>query len=66
MSRHQSRREMDLSTRMYLVEGDLDDLESALKDLTVALRKWVWAFVGMLISLTTTSILLAMNLAVGS
>lgn len=60
----------DDKTRLTLVEGDLDDLrtdlEAGLDDFRKELHAVQRVLIGILVSLTTAAILLAVNIAVGS
>jgi hypothetical protein len=49
-------------TRISLVESDLDTIDARLLDTNERLGKILWALVGLLISVTTASVLLAINL----
>ncbi len=50
--------------RLSLVEDDLDTMDGGLDGLNEKLGKIMWAMVGLLISVTTASVLLVLNLAV--
>lgn len=65
MSRVEARRDFDDGTRLRLVEGDLDKMDAELVEIRKVLNKILWAVVGLLISVTTASILLVLNLAGG-
>ena len=65
-SRAEARQGFDVETRLRLVEGDGDDFEHAIEILNERLTKILWALVGLLISVTTACILLAINLGVGA
>ena len=66
MSRVEARKDFDERTRLRLVEGDLDTIDTELHVTNDRLNKILWALVGLLISVTTASILLAINIGVGS
>ena len=70
MSREQSRvdarRDFDDKTRLRLVEGDLDSFDNELHVTNERLSKILWALVGLLISVTTACILIAINVGVGA
>jgi hypothetical protein len=77
MSRQEARKDFDERTRLRLIEGDLDHVDEAfdrfarkfekqLDDTNDRLGKIMWALVGLLISVTTASILIAINLGVGT
>lgn len=50
--------------RLELVEQDVDELEVGIAAVTERLSKILWALVGLLITVTTSSIFLALNLVV--
>lgn len=64
-SRTSERHGLDVPTRFLLAERDLDEHEEEIDAIRAANSKILWALVGILISTTTASILLALNLAVG-
>lgn len=64
MSRATERRDMDIPTRLILVDRDLDEHEIDIEVLSNRLDKILWALVGILISTSTAAILLALNMAV--
>lgn len=55
---------LDDGTRLRLIEDDLDTLESELHTMNDRLSKILWALIGLLISVTTAAILLAVNIGV--
>ncbi len=63
-SRRERRGGLPDNVRLTLLEDDLDTFEEALVSLNEKLGKIMWAMVGMLISVTTASVLLVLNLAV--
>jgi hypothetical protein len=65
MGRNEDRREFTTDTRMSLLEGDLDRQDLRLDQFVAELKGLRQVLVGILVSLTTASILLAVNLAVG-
>lgn len=64
MSRVAERVEFTDKVRLRLLEKDQDDLETALVAVNDRLGKILWAVVGVLISVSTSAILLAINLGV--
>lgn len=77
MSRQEDRKDFDERTRLRLVEGDLDKVdesfnrfaerfEKQLEATNDRLGKIMWALVGLLISVATACIMLAVNLGVGT
>lgn len=65
-SRGEAREGMPEAVRLRLVESDIDDLASELHILNERLTKILWALVGLLISVTTACVLLAINAGVGA
>ena len=65
MGRNEDRREFTTDTRMSLLEGDLGRQDLRLDQFVAELKGLRQVLVGILVSLTTASILLAVNLAVG-
>jgi hypothetical protein len=64
MSRTANRAGFDTPVRLSLVEGDLDTLEEGQEKLVAALEGIRKVLLGVLISVTTASILLAVNVLV--
>ena len=64
MSRPQERAGFDPAIRVQLLELDVDNLEAALEAIRQELRGIRNVLVGMLVSLATASILLAISLVV--
>ena len=65
-SRHEARKDFDVPGRLRLLEGDMDSHEETLKDIREGLRRNNQLLVGILVSVTTASILLVVNvLALG-
>lgn len=64
MGRTSERREFDMPGRMRLVESDLDTLEEGQKELVAALDGIRKVLIGVLVSVTTASVLLAVNVMV--
>lgn len=64
VSRQTERKDMDVPTHLILIDKDLDDQEFDITELSSRLDKIMWALIGILISTTTASILLALNLVV--
>lgn len=64
MSRVIERAKFTHPVRLQLLEKDQDDLETALETVNDRLGKILWAVVGVLISVSTSAILLALNLGV--
>lgn len=50
--------------RLRLLEDDVDGFEDAMRGVNERLSKILWAIVGVLISVSTSAILLALNLGV--
>lgn len=65
MTRATARAGFTDKVRLRLVEDDLDDHEMLVQQIGERLSKILWAVVGVLISVTTSAILLALNLGVG-
>ncbi len=63
-SRHDRRMGLPDPVRLSHVEDDLDTMDGGLDGLNEKLGKIMWAMVGLLISVTTASVLLVLNLAV--
>ena len=64
MGRTAERHNLEPVVRLQLIEKDADQLESGLAAITERLSKILWAVVGLLITVTTSSIFLALNLVV--
>ena len=64
VSRQTERKDMEVPTHLILIDKDLDDHEFDITELSSRLDKIMWALIGILISTTTASILLALNLVV--
>ena len=62
-SRSEARAQFDNDTRVTLLESDADALENAVVGLKQTISKLTWSVVGAALSLTTASILLAVNLS---
>lgn len=60
-SRHDARKDFDVPGRLRLLEGDMDIHEETLKEINAGLRRNNQLLVGILISVTTASILLVIN-----
>lgn len=65
MARAGDRRDHDDSTRITLLERDVEDLISDLADMRVSTQRMVGILMGILVSTATAAILLALNLVVG-
>ena len=65
MSRSDKRRDMSDEVRIRLLESDMDDMEEAAHRLELAIDGVRKVLVGILISVTTASVLLALNLMIG-
>ena len=66
MSRAQDREGFQQPVRLRLIETDIDSLESMLDDLRKELKSMRAVMVGILISVATAAILLALNLGIGA
>lgn len=66
MSRVAARRNMDEATRLTLLEGDADEFEQGLGRVAKTLDRILWTLVGLLVSVTTGGLLLALNLVVST
>lgn len=64
MARTAERGHFEIPVRLQLVEKDLDRLDDGLATVAKRLDRILWALVGLLISVTTACILLAINLGV--
>lgn len=64
MSRATARAGFTDKVRLRLVEDDLDDHELLMQQVNERLSRILWAVVGVLVSVTTSAILLAVNLGV--
>jgi cell division protein FtsX len=64
MNRTAGRSDFDMPVRMRLVEGDLDTLEEGQEKLVAALDGIRKVLIGVLVSVTTASVLLAVNVLV--
>lgn len=62
--RSERRKGLPQTTRITLVEDDLDTIDDGMNGLNEKLGKIMWAMVGMLISISTASVLLVLNLLV--
>lgn len=69
MGRTTARAGIEIPGRLQLVEDDLDVMEerfaAGISALDARLGKIMWAMVGILISLTTTSVVLLLTVGVG-
>ena len=65
-NRNAQRKDLDINTRMLLAEGDMDDHDVVLDELREELKRFRGVMLGMLVSLATAGILLAINLAIGA
>lgn len=63
-ARSQARSQFEQSVRLQLVEGDIDELEHGVQVVAERLSKILWTLVGLLITISTSSIFLALNLVV--
>jgi hypothetical protein len=63
-TRSEARSRYDVDTRIGLLESDADAFELDLLRINQRLDKLLWAMIGMIISLTTGAVLLAINLVV--
>lgn len=63
MPRNEQRSRFDDSDRIVLIEQDLDALVTKLDAIESRVGKVMWTMVGILVSVTTACILLAINLA---
>ena len=66
MSRADTRTHFDTTTRLTLLEADVDELHQAVDNMTGRLDKILWVLVGLLVSVATSCILLAINIGVGA
>ena len=64
MGRTHQRKDFDSGTRMALVEGDLDSLETTVAGIQRSMQRVVYSLVGASITFGTSAILLAVNLVV--
>lgn len=64
MSRAAARAGFTDKVRLRLLEDDADEHESTMAQVNDRLSKILWAVVGVLISVTTSAILLAINLGI--
>jgi hypothetical protein len=64
LSRAEQREKFEDGTRLRLLESDADKFELDLLRINQRLDKLLWAMLGMIISLTTGAVLLAINLMV--
>lgn len=64
MSRAAARAGFTDKVRLRLLEDDADENDAAMADVKALLSKILWAVVGVLISVATSAILLALNLGV--
>jgi len=62
MSRTAERASLDPPTRFILIEGDADRHEVEIKELSERLTKILWVLIGILVTTTSTSIALVINL----
>ena len=69
-SRVEARRAFDTPTRLTLVEGDLDGLEGGLgafrEEIAGEVKSLRTVLIGILISVATAAILLAINVGIGA
>lgn len=66
MSRQQERVAFDTATRIALLEHDIDQFEDSMDHLRDELKAMNRILTGILISIATAAVLLAINIAVGS
>ena len=67
MARSNEREGFDVPTRLRLIEGDLDNHDNVIKTFTQKMDKNNQLLVGILVAVTTASILLVINIiALGS
>lgn len=64
MTRAADRAGFTSDVRLRLLEDDADELQLAVSSVNDRLGKILWALVGVLISVTTSAILLAVNMGV--
>ena len=62
-ARGEAREGMGVEVRIRLLEVDADDFDSAIEAINERLMKLTWAVTGAALSLTTASIMLAINLS---
>lgn len=62
MSRTAERATLEDKTRFILIEGDADRHEAEIKELSERLTKILWVLIGILVTTTSTSIALVINL----
>lgn len=65
MSRAAARAGFTDKVRLRLLEDDADEHDTAMARIDERLSKILWALVGVLISVATSAVLLAINLGVG-
>lgn len=65
MTRVADRKGLAPAVRIQWLENDMDANDNEIRELRSVLSKILWAMMGLLITLTTASILLGLNLAVG-
>lgn len=66
MTRSQQREHMDVETRLWLIEGDLDTHDETLNKMLTKMERNNQLLVGILISITTACILMVIALANGN
>ena len=64
--RPEQRQHLEHSVRIELAERDLDQVMHELTTLNERLGRMLWAMVGLMVSVTTAAVLLAINIAVAS
>lgn len=65
-TRRGARGVFDVTTRLYLLEGDIDDMEAAMRVMDERLATHTKLLTGILIAVTTASIMLAINVLVAT
>jgi hypothetical protein len=66
VGRPEQRHHLDHPVRIELVERDVDEVIEQLETLNERLGRMLWAMVGLMVSVTTAAVLLAINIAVAS
>ncbi len=64
--RHDARKDFDVSTRIALIEADVDEFEVALAALANELGGIRKVLIGLLVSISTACVLLAINISMVS
>jgi len=64
MSRTAERASLDAPTRFILIEGDADRHEEAINSLGERMTKILWVLIGVLVTTTSMSIALVLNILV--